>query len=197
MSDLRTLDSIAGLMAGFRSGDKSSADRLMEVLYPELRRLAAARMRRERTGHSWQPTLLVNELYLELAKRKAFGGEGGENAEERAAFLGLAGFLMRRLLIQHSRPLRQRAQHVQVESLDRTAQASCDEESLQFVEGLLVRLGSIDPRIRSVVELRVFEGMTSEEIGVRLGCSARTVGTYWSFARRWLESEMAPASGDK
>jgi ECF sigma factor len=55
-------------MAGFRRGDKTSADRLMEILYPELRRLAAARMRRERSRHSWQPTMPVNELYLELAR---------------------------------------------------------------------------------------------------------------------------------
>lgn len=191
MSSVAAHDTLAGLMAGFRSGDKTSADRLMEVLYPELRRMAAARMRQERSGHSWQPTLLVNELYLELAKRKALGGDGGESAEERTAFLGLAGFLMRRLLIQHSRPLRQRVQKVEVEALDQQRASASGEESVQFVEGLLGRLETIDPRIRTVVELRVFEGMTGEEIGERMGCSSRTVGTYWSFAKRWLETELA------
>jgi hypothetical protein len=68
MSEPVSPETVASLMAGFRRGDKTSADRLMEILYPELRRLAAARMRRERSGHSWQPTLQVDELYLELAR---------------------------------------------------------------------------------------------------------------------------------
>jgi DNA-directed RNA polymerase specialized sigma24 family protein len=65
-------------------------------------------------------------------------------------------------------------------------------DSLQAVEGMLDRLGAIDPRIRSVVEFRVFEGKTHEEIAVDLGCSVRTVGGCWSFARRWLEQELGP-----
>lgn len=183
------LDRVANLMAGFRSGDKGSADQLMEVLYPELRRMAAARMRREGPGHSWQPTLLVNELYLELLKNKSIGGESGGTEEERKAFLGLAGFLMKRLLILHSRPLRQRVENVGVEMLE-SQPSNTDVESLQTVEGLLSELADVDPRLRSVVELRVFEGMTAEEIGSRIGCSARSVGTYWSFARKWLSSKL-------
>jgi RNA polymerase sigma factor (TIGR02999 family) len=182
-------DCIGSLMAGFRSGDKGSTDQLMELLYPELRRMAAARMRREGPGHSWQPTLLVNELYLELLKNKSIGGESGGTDEERKAFLGLAGFLMKRLLILHSRPLRQRVENVPGEVLESQA-CDTDVQSLQLVEGLLSELAKLDPRLRLVVELRVFEGMTAEEIASRIGCSARSVGTYWTFARKWLASKL-------
>jgi RNA polymerase sigma factor (TIGR02999 family) len=177
-------------MAGFRNGHKDSADRLMEALYPELRRLAAVRMRRERAGHSWQPTELVNELYLELARQKTLGSA---DPEERDAFMGLAGFLMWRLLILHSRPLRKHVETTGAEVLDRQAAQEPTADKLQIVEELLSRLEAIDPRIRTVVELRVFEGTTTEEIAERLGCSPRSVGTYWAFARDWLQAEMSPA----
>jgi RNA polymerase sigma factor (TIGR02999 family) len=185
-----TSDNLAELMSGFRRGEKPSVDQLVENLYPELRRLAAARMRRECADHSWRPTELISELYLELARSKALGAAESGNPEERSAFLGLAGFLMGQLLIRHSRPLRFRASHVGTDVLDYRCSARPGAEDLRFVEELLARLESIDPRVRTVVELRVFEGMTNEEIAGRLGCSVRTVGTCWSFARRWLESEI-------
>lgn len=185
---------IGTLMQGFRSGEKGSVDQLFELLYPELRRLAVARMRAERPEHSWQPTLLVNELYLELLKRNALGGNAGIDAEERAAFLGLAGFLMKRLLILHSRPLRQKITHTGESELEQIQADTASPESLQFVEGVLSRVESIDPKLRSVLEMRVFEGKSHDEIAAQMGCSTRTVGAYWSFARRMLANELAPAS---
>jgi RNA polymerase sigma factor (TIGR02999 family) len=152
--------------------------------------MAALQMQREARTHSWQPTLLVNELYLELIKNKAL--DQGYDDSRRAAFFGLAGFLMKRLLILHSRPLRNRVQTVEVTAIELTLQSPVTPESLQAVETLLDRLGAIDPRIRSVVEFRVFEGKTHEEIAGELGCSVRTVGGCWSFARRWLEHELGP-----
>src|SRR3954453_14757451 len=95
---------IARLMADFRNGDSAAANRLVELLYPELRKLAAAKMKGERSVHTWQPTLLVNELYLALVKIKALGAAGSAD-QEKAAFLGLAGHVMKHLLIDHARPL--------------------------------------------------------------------------------------------
>jgi RNA polymerase sigma factor (TIGR02999 family) len=184
---------LPALLEGFRRGDKVSIGQLMEQLYPELRRLAAAKMRREKHCQSWQPTLLVNELYLELVRRKALGGEPGSTQEERAAFLGLAGFLMRRLLILHSRPLRKRVEHAEMGDEDLPARAS-EPEAIQTVEQLLARLEAIDPKLRTVVEMRVFEGKTHEEIAACLECTSRTVGTYWTFARRWLQEQMGDES---
>ena len=183
-------DTLGALLDDFQVGRKDAVDGLFTALYPELRRMAAIQMQREAKTHSWQPTLLVNELYLELIKNKAL--DQGYDDSRRAAFFGLAGFLMKRLLILHSRPLRNRVQTVEVTAIELTLQSPVTPESLHAVEALLDRLGAIDPRIRSVVELRVFEGKTHEEIAVDLGCSVRTVGGCWLFARRWLEQDLGP-----
>lgn len=184
------LDTVARLMADFRRGDKAAADGLVELLYPELRKLAAARMKDERTEHTWQPTLLVNELYLTLVKIKALGNGSGVD-EEKAAFLRLAGHVMKRLLIDHSRPLYRRAEKTQLHDMPDLVHAGIEE--VQFVEQLLSRLAAIDPKLRSVIEMRVFEGLTGDEIAQQLGCSPRTVANLWTFAKRWLSSELATA----
>lgn len=180
---------IADMMHGLQAGERQSVGHLFEALYPELRRMAAARMRRERVGHSWQPTLLVNELYLELMKLKSQGGNGPQ-ITDRSAFLGLAGFLMKRLLILHSRPLRQRVDHVSADDWAEPMTSVPSPESLQFVEALLAKIEGVDPKLRTVVELRVFEGQSYEEIAGVLQCSTRTVGSYWAFARRMIETEL-------
>jgi RNA polymerase sigma factor (TIGR02999 family) len=180
-------DTIARLMADFRKGNKAAADRLVELLYPELRRLAAARMRGERTEHTWEPTLLVNELYLALVKIKALGN-GGSGDEEKAAFLGLAGLVMKRLLIDHARPLYRRAVKIRLNDMPDLARTGM--ENVQFVEQVLTRLGAIDPKLRCVIEMRVFEGFTGDEIAAQLRCSPRTVANLWTFAKRWLSREL-------
>lgn len=182
-------DTVARLMAAFRQGDKTAAGQLVELLYPELRRLAASKMKGERAGHTWQPTLLVNELYLAMVKIKALGGTSGGDEQEKAAFLGLAGHLMKRLLIDHSRPLYRRAERVEL--LEGTNVVPSGAESLHTVEAALSRLAAIDPKFRTVVEMRVFEGLTGDEIAQQLGCSPRTVASYWIFAKRWLENQLA------
>lgn len=178
------------MMADFRKGDRGAANQLVELLYPELRRLAAAKMKGERAEHTWQPTLLVNELYLALVKIRALGGGSGAGGDqEKAAFLGLAGHVMKRLLIEHARPLYRRAE--KVEFRDGPVPVSPGAESLHFVEEVLSRLAAIDPKFRTVIEMRVFEGLTGDEIAQQLGCSPRTVASYWTFAKRWLEKELA------
>src|SRR5499427_1474599 len=92
---------VEGLMAAFRAGDTRAGGQLIELFYPELKRLAAGHLRGERKEHSWQPTLLVNELYLELIKIKALEPPDRDRYNEKAVFFGLAGQIMRRLLIHH------------------------------------------------------------------------------------------------
>lgn len=181
-------DIFARLMADFGRGDKAATDRLVELLYPELRKLAAARMKGERAEHTWQPTLLVNELYLALVKTQALWN-GSRADQEKAAFLRLAGHVMKHLLIDHSRPLYRRAEKVQLHDMPDLIPSGI--EDVQFVEQLLARLGAIDPKLRSVVEMRVFEGLTGDEIAEQLGCSPRTAANLWTFAKRWLSSELA------
>ena len=180
------LPTISELMADFLRGDKLAVNRLVELLYPELRKLAAAKMKGERTAHTWQPTLLVNELYLTLFRSQASSHYNGDG-QEKSAFLGLAGLIMKRLLIDHARPLHRRVEKVELGD----APVPQDAEGLRFVEEALSRLGSLDLNLRRVVEMRVFEGLTGNEIAEELNCSPRTVANYWTFAKRWLQKELA------
>lgn len=178
--------SVSALMASFRAGDTEAGGKLTDMFYPELKRLAASHLIRERQGHSWQPTLLVNELYLELTKIKALRPSDSEYNDDRAAFFALAGQLMRRLLIHHARPLSKKA--VKMPLWD--DMRAVPEKGLLEIEDMLRRLEDINPIIRTVVEMKVFEGHTAEEIGKRLGYATVTINRHWQFARHWMKSEI-------
>lgn len=177
---------VAQLMGAFRRGNHEAGRELADLFYPELRRLAASKMKGERSEHTWQPTALVHELYLELVKVRALGARNYDDDEERAAFLRLAGHMMKRLLIHHARPLYRRAERVEISD-----PAVASPEALHEVEDALSRLAAVDPELRRVVEMKVFEGLTRDEIAQQLGCSRRTVAGHWSFARHWLQKEWA------
>ena len=189
MTEARSTDSFTSLMQKFREGDPEAVERLVELCYPELRRMAASRMKRERMEHTWQPTVLINELYLELTKVKRLGRGDGSEHQDRAAFLGLCGHIMKRLLQHHARPLYR--QHEKVSLSEGLCADTANPEALQEVEGALTGLAAINPKLRAVVEMRVFEGLTGDEIAERLGCSRRSVTVYWDVARRWLRTEWA------
>lgn len=142
----------------------------------------------ERTPHTWQPTVLVNELFLELVKIKALKpGDGGRT--DREMFLGLAAHIMKRMLIHHARPLSRRVDQVDLcEGLNLEA---LQAGGLTDLEDMLVRLSNIDPQLRTIVELRVFEGLSIREIADQLGCASRTVDRRWFFARNWLQQQFA------
>jgi RNA polymerase sigma factor (TIGR02999 family) len=180
-------------MASFRNGDHEAAGRLVELFYPELRRIAAARMRAERPDHTLQPTAVVHQLYLELVKIKALRPAASGGTGERAAFLGLAAYLMKRLLIHHARPISRRVE--KAELADLPSPHASTEHSLLEIDDVLNRLAAINPVLRRVVELRVFEGLTREEIAREIGCGTATVSRHWSFARNWLEEALAGRPG--
>ena len=117
MSPGHSPDTVRNLMSRFRLGDRQAAGELVSLFYPELRRLAAARMKGEQPNHTWQPTGLVNELYLELLKVKALRASDSDGEAERRAFLSLAAHIMRRLLIEHSRPLSKRSKKSELSDL--------------------------------------------------------------------------------
>lgn len=178
---------VARLMDGLRQGDQDARRELVDLFYPELRRLAGAQMKGERSAHTWQPTALVHELYLELIKAKGLNPRDYGDSE-RAAFFGLAGQMMRRLLIHHARPLYRRVERVEICA---AADLAAQGDALQDIEDVLMRLAAIDPKLRTVVEMKVFEGLNGEEIAERIGCSRRTVANYWNLARQWLQKEWA------
>jgi RNA polymerase sigma factor (TIGR02999 family) len=170
-------ESVALLTADFRRVDSSPAGELVEQFYAELRRLASSRMKGERRDH------------LELLKVRELTPSNLLQQEDKAAFLGFAGHLMKRLLIHHARPLYRQMQRVPLE--DEREPFGQSIEALQEVDDALSRLAAIDAKFRSVVEMRVFEGLTNDEIASKLDCSRRSVVSYWNFARRWLEKEWA------
>jgi RNA polymerase sigma factor (TIGR02999 family) len=182
-------DTVARLMGNFRNGDHEAAGQLVELFYPELRRIASARMRAERPDHTLQPTAVVHQLYLELVKVKALRPASSGGADEKAAFLGLAAYLMRQLLIHHARPLSKRAEKADIPDLAGPDPAT--QYSLLEIDDILNRLAAINPALRRVVELRIFEGLTREEIAQEMACGTATVARHWSFARKWLEEALA------
>lgn len=172
------------------TGDHA-ADELVSVFYLELRRLAAARMKNEPTEHTWQPTALLNELYVELRKVQHLQRVDETDEQARAAFIGFAANLMKRLLIHHARPIARKVTRVGIDECLNTASSF---ESLKDMELMLERLGDVDPQLLHIVQLKVFEGLTEMEIAERLGTSLRSVARRWHFARHWLSTELRIAA---
>ena len=180
---------VGSLMARFRLGDRDAVDQLFVLLQPELRRLAAAKMNGEGKEHSWQPSLLGNELYLHLVKVKSLPAPENSARSERDHFLHFAGHVMRHLLIDHSRLLSRRATKIDIAEFDELGEET-GTASLQEIDDLLDRLGGIEPRLRSLVEMKVFEGLSLEEIAKRLDLHPRAVARNWTFCKRWLREKL-------
>lgn len=176
------------LMAAARAGNRSSEQRLLELVYSELHRLAAGYLRAERKDHTLQPSALVNEVYLRLF------GKGDLSWENRAHFYTTAARTMRRILIDYSR---RRLAEKRPNSMQRAELGEGDlftdsqVESMLIVDEALQRLRALDPRQAEVVELRFFGGLSVQETASVLNISEKTVKRDWSIARAWLEAEMA------
>jgi RNA polymerase sigma factor (TIGR02999 family) len=164
-------------------GDDVASGRLLEVVYPELRRLAAAMMRRERRDHTLQPTALVHEAYLKLADRVGTGWQ------DRAHFFGVASRAMRQVLVDHARRrgARKRGSAATRITFNESERGGGGwEPDLLALHDALDRLAAVDARGARVVELRVFGGLTVDEVAQALGVSRRTVDGDWAVARMWL-----------
>ena len=182
-------ETVARLMRDLRRGNLAAKQELVKSLYPELRRAAAAKMKRERVNHTLQPTAIVNELYLELLRIRGLPEREYVDDQEKAAFMRLAGKVMDRLLIHYARRLPSRVERIDLGEADDPSDSGA--EALQRVEDALVKLEAIEPRLRAVVEMKVFEGLTGEEIARQLGCSPRTVVATRTYARQWLQANWA------
>lgn len=176
-------DTITDLLISAGGGDERARDRMLPLVYQELRRIAATYMSRERDGHTLQPTALVHEAYLRLIDQRRV------DWRNRAQFVGLAATMMRRILLNHARDRAAAkrggdARRVSVSlAADVLAQPELDIISLHDA---LDRLARIDPRKGEVVELKFFGGLTTPEIADVLRLSPATVERDWSFARAWL-----------
>jgi RNA polymerase sigma factor (TIGR02999 family) len=170
-------------------GGPGSTARLAEALYPELRRLAGSLMRRERSGHTLQPTALVGEAFVRLVDQTRI------EWQDRAHFLGIAARVMRQILVDHARrhAALKRGGEIERVTFDESLGHGSDRGiELLALHDALERFASVDERGARVVELRVFGGATLEEIAHTLGVSRRTVDNDWAVARMWLARELHP-----
>jgi RNA polymerase sigma factor (TIGR02999 family) len=177
------------LLADMKAGREDALARLIPLLYAELRRLAGRYMRDERAGHTLQPTALVHEAFLRLA------GQDRANWQNRAQFIGIAGQLMRRILVDHARKRRAAKRGAALVTLDEAIETQCAvvtrPEEILAVDEALTRLAQFDAQQARVVELRYFAGLAAEETAEALGVSLRTVERDWSMAKAWLRAELA------
>src|SRR5439155_2071793 len=175
------------LLTAVEQGDPTAAEKLLDLLYDELRRLATSKMAQEAPGQTLQPTALVHEAWLRLVVSK------NPRFENRAHFFSAAAEAMRRILIDRARhKLTQRhggcLERVDLEGQDLAAPAA--DEQLLAVHEVLDNLAKDHPIQAEVVKLRYFVGMTNEETAEALGISVATVKNYWTFARTWIFNEI-------
>jgi len=177
------------LLSELRNGDRSAEARLVPLVYAELHRIAARHTRRERPGHTLQPTDLVHEAYLRLV------GED-QDWRDRRHFFAVASCLMRNILVDYARnraAAKRGGGAAQVE-LKESGQASGSTtrvEDLLALDEALSRLSHLEERQCRIVEMRFFGGMSEEEIADVLGISPRSVKRDWASARAWLHTELS------
>jgi RNA polymerase sigma factor (TIGR02999 family) len=181
-------ESISQLLLRWSDGDSLAREKLMPMVYNELRRLARKYLRHERANHTLQPTALVNEAYLRLVDQHSVLWQN------RAQFFGLAAKLMRNILVDHARSreaAKRGGQHysVSVSELDRVSKSS--EVDLVVLHEALERLAAYDSQKSRIVELRFFGGLTIEETAEVLDISHATVERDWKMARAWLRRELS------
>jgi len=175
------------LLLAWRQGDPGALDRLLPLVYSELRQLAHARLRREAPGRTLQTTALVHEAYVRLV-------DGAQvEWESRSHFYAVCARLMRRILVDRARARGslKRGGHVpQIALGDWLEAVPARDEELLALDRALERLAGSDPRKGAVVELRYFGGLTIEETAEALGVSRDTVMRDWQMARVWLRREL-------
>ena len=179
---------VSQLLVRIQDGDRSAEGRLFDLLYTDLRRMAAYQLRRERPDHSLQPTALVHEVYV-----KVFGQSPPET-RTRAHFMALAAQVMRRYLVDHARTrtAEKRGGKQEVLPLDQVfVYDTRHADEFLAVHEALERLHKWAPRQNQIVEMRYFGGMSEEEIAEYLNISSRTVKREWAMARAWLHAELS------
>ncbi len=184
------MSDVSQLLEAWGAGDKTALERLMPLVYRELRYLARRQMRRERSNHSLQATELVNEAYLRLVQQRA------AQWQHRAQFFAVAASIMRRILVDHARRSHYQkrgggAVRMSLDEVDLVSAAPA--EQIVALDGALEALEAVDQRKSQVVELRYFAGLSIEEIAHVLSVSPVTVKRDWALAKTWLYRHMSHA----
>jgi RNA polymerase sigma factor (TIGR02999 family) len=177
------------LLARAAQHDASAAAELTPLIYDDLRALAASYLRRERTGHTLQPTALVHEAFVQLAR------DGDVDARERATFVAFAAQAMRRVLVEHARKRaaqKRGADNRRVTLSTDLAAERGEPVDVLALEEALEELARLDARQATIVELRFYGGLSVEEVAASLDLSKRSVEADWTLARAWLRRRLTP-----
>ena len=180
---------VTRLLEAVGTGDRTAFDRLYRAVYEELRRMAEANMRRERPGHTLQPTALVNEAYLRLAPDSS-------NWEDRRHFFGAAAEAMRRILVDHARQRRadkRGGEYERVTLTESGLNVATTDDGLDVLQmdAALDELRAESTRLADLVTLRFFAGLSIEDTAQALAISPATAKRDWAFARAWLYKRMS------
>jgi RNA polymerase sigma factor (TIGR02999 family) len=187
MSAKNDVGDVTSLLHAWGRGDVEARDELFERLYQELRRCAAAYLRRERSDHVLQPTVLVNEAYLRLVEQDRI------TWQNRAQFLGVAAQMMRRILIDRARArktAKRSGQWARITVQEAVASQETRDVDVLDLDRALHELAEFDPRKCQIAELRYFGGLSLEETGSALGVSVATVEREWQSCRAWLYARL-------
>lgn len=182
---------VTRLLREWSSGNQEALEKLLPLVYDELRRQAGGFFLRERGEHTLQPTALVHEAYLRLV------GQDAIDWKDRAHFFGIAGRTMRQVLVDHARARNAEKRgggriHVALDAADAAGAATPPRPmDLLDLDRALSRLGAFDERQARLVELRLFAGLTIEESAEALQISHATVSREWRHAEAWLQREMS------
>jgi RNA polymerase sigma factor (TIGR02999 family) len=188
------MNEITQLLDAVTRGEAAAADRLLPLVYKELRQLAASYLEQEKPGQTLQPTALVHEAYLRLVGSSP--REAGEDRhwESRTHFLATAALAMRHILIDNARrKLRdKRGGGLQrVELADHADPSHEEADRLLALDEALTRLAQADPQAANLVQMHTFAGLSVEDAGKHLNLSRAAAYRLWAFARAWLRSELA------
>jgi RNA polymerase sigma factor (TIGR02999 family) len=178
---------ITSLLLQWGEGDRLALERMLPLVYDELRRLAGSYLNRERPGHTLQTTALVHEAYMRLVNQRQV------KANSRAHFFGICAALMRRILVDHARrrgAAKRGSAPPKVSVDDALAVALERDDQLVALDEALSALAAVDERQARVVELRFFGGLSVEDAAETLGLSPATIKREWALARAWLHKEI-------
>jgi RNA polymerase sigma factor (TIGR02999 family) len=184
---------VTALLLDWSRGDRAALDQLLPLVYAELRGIAARQLRRERVGHTLQPTALVHEVYLRIVDQRQV------DWQNRAHFFGVAAQVMRRILVDHARRHKagKRGEGAPSLSIDDAPDiAAPSDMPILALDHALDRLQKIDPELARVVELRAFGGLTIEEAAHVLEVSPSTAKRDWRTAKAWLTRELGCPGSD-
>jgi RNA polymerase sigma factor (TIGR02999 family) len=178
---------VTALLGAWSRGDRTALNQLLPLVYAELRRIAARQLRRERAGHTLQPTALVHEVFIRLVDQRR------ADWQNRAQFFGVAAHVMRRILVDHARRhgASKRGDGVGTLAIDEAMDvAASDGMRVLWLDQALDRLEKVDEDLAKIVQLRAFGGLTIEEAADVLSVSPSTAKRDWRTARAWLIREL-------